>query len=305
MAQALVDLVFVVDLHVDEGDLVAEVTFDLLGDVHHRPADPALAKLGRREQQHHRLLAEDVGEVLVVHRVGRYARVDLGDVGDLVSGRRVDDRGLVTRLWNGAVVLADEAGGREQGSLVGAAVLDQRREGPLAGLVEGDLGDVDDVRGVGVVGGRLGPEGGLRREVLDAGGEGPDRRPLQVRTRGGVDRDLRVIDLIAGGGEDAEGEAVLAHVEDPGRGRNDRALRGRVRAENLLERLALGGGEVGGRRGRLGGALLAVGGAAAAARQRREQQREDQRGRGPHGAPSRHRASRPHSGHRSSAAVIG
>ena len=52
-------------------------------------------------------------------------------------------------------------------------------------------------------------------------------------------------DLLALDGEDAEGEAVLAHAQDRGGGRDDGALAARV-AEDLLEGLALGGGEVGG-----------------------------------------------------------
>ena len=67
-ADALVDAVVPVDLHVDELHVVAGAGLHLLGHVHHRPAHAALAELGRREQQHHGLLAEHVGEVVVVHR---------------------------------------------------------------------------------------------------------------------------------------------------------------------------------------------------------------------------------------------
>src|SRR3954451_16674015 len=49
--QALVGLVVLVDLLVDEGGLVAHLAADLLGDVDDRAADPALAERGRGEDQ--------------------------------------------------------------------------------------------------------------------------------------------------------------------------------------------------------------------------------------------------------------
>src|SRR3954471_16397852 len=76
--EALGDLVVVVDLHVDEVGLVAEIALDLLGDVDDRPADAALAEPRRCEHQHDRLLAERVGEVHLMEVGGsRVARVDL------------------------------------------------------------------------------------------------------------------------------------------------------------------------------------------------------------------------------------
>ena len=87
------------------------------------------------------------------------------------------------------------------------------RERPGAGLVEGDVGDVGDLGGARVVGGGLGPEGGLGGEVLDPRREGADRLAVHSPAGGGVDRDLGVGDLVVRGGEDAEGEAVGAEVE--------------------------------------------------------------------------------------------
>ena len=191
-------------------------------------------------------LPEHVLQVDVVHRAGRDPRVDLGDVGDLVGGRRRDRRCLVADVHR--VELADLAGSGNDGAGEAVALLDERGEGPGAGLVERHLGDVDGLARVGVGGRRAGDEGGLGLERLDPGRERADRGALDVLGRG-VDGDLGAGDLLALDREDAEGEAVLAHTEHAGRGRHDGALAGRV-AEDLLEALALRRGEVGRRRAR-------------------------------------------------------
>ena len=65
----------------------------LLGDVDDRTADAALAERRRRELQDHRAVrGKRVGEVDVVHVVGRHPRVDLLELAaDVLLGRRVDD----------------------------------------------------------------------------------------------------------------------------------------------------------------------------------------------------------------------
>ena len=92
-ARSVVDAVVVVDLLMDEGDLVAVLLLHLLGDVGDRAADAALAEGRGREEQDHRLLAQDVREVVAVHVVGRDPGVDLGDVGDLARGRACGSTG--------------------------------------------------------------------------------------------------------------------------------------------------------------------------------------------------------------------
>src|SRR5437868_8464246 len=100
---ALVRVVVVVDLHVDEGHALrlGHRVLDLLGDVRDGPAHPALAQQRRGEQQDDRLLADHVAEVHVVHVVVRRARVDRGDVAvhRLHRGSR-DQRGLLPRGGN-------------------------------------------------------------------------------------------------------------------------------------------------------------------------------------------------------------
>ena len=130
------------------------------------------------------------------------------------------DGGLLADLRHR--IVADRVRGGHQAVLVGAAVLDQGAEGPGAGLVERDVGDVGDLGGARIVGGGLGSEGGLGGQVLDPRREGADRGAVHPRAGSGVDRDLRVGDRIVAGGEDAEGEAVGAEVEarrPPGRRR--------------------------------------------------------------------------------------
>ena len=81
-------------------------------------------------------------------------------------------------------------------------------------------------------------------------GKGPTG--LALGAGGGVDGDLGVGHLLAGDGEEAEAEAVLPRGEDHAGGRGDELVGGLRRGEELVERLALGGGEVGCRRRRLG-----------------------------------------------------
>ena len=187
------------------------------------PQTPALAERGGRKEQDDRLLAQDVREVVAMHVVGRDAGVDLRDVGDLAGGQRLDRRRPLANLWHR--VVTDRIGRREQAVLEGAAGLDQGRELPGPGLVEGDVGDVGDLRGSRIVGGRLGLERGLGGEVLDPRREGADRLPVDAPARSRIQRDLGVGDLLAAGSEDAEGEPVGAQVEEARRGRHDGALR--------------------------------------------------------------------------------
>ena len=85
-------VVVLVELHVDEVGLVVELGLHLLGDVGHRAAHAALAQRGRGEQQRHRPPSvERVGEIDLVHGVGRDTGLDLIDVpADGLDRRRVD-----------------------------------------------------------------------------------------------------------------------------------------------------------------------------------------------------------------------
>ena len=67
-----------------------------------------------------------------------------------------------------ALELADR-GARQQRRDGFVALLDQRRDPPLAVAGEVDVGRVDDRRRVGIAGRRLGAEGGLGREAFDRG----------------------------------------------------------------------------------------------------------------------------------------
>ena len=80
LAEALVRIVVRVDLLMDEVDLVAVLRLELQRDVDHRAADARLAQLRRGEEQRDRLLADDVGEGLLVHVARRPPRVDRLDV---------------------------------------------------------------------------------------------------------------------------------------------------------------------------------------------------------------------------------
>ena len=72
---------------------------DLLGDVDDRAADAALAEGRRGEDEHDRFLADHVGEVDLVHLVGRDPGVDLRQVAaDVGGGRGVDHRRLLADL---------------------------------------------------------------------------------------------------------------------------------------------------------------------------------------------------------------
>ena len=118
-----------------------------------------------------------------------------------ITGRLVAGAGIVSR-WPTVDARATGPRGGSPPSWTSAT------RSPLAGLVEVDVGDVDDLGGIGIVGGVLGGESGLGLEALDAGRE----RALGLAAVGGrgVDRDLGVGDLRAVGGEDAEAEAVVA-----------------------------------------------------------------------------------------------
>jgi hypothetical protein len=224
---------------VDEGDVFSVIGLYLLRDIDHGTADAALAQLRGREQEDHRFLAQHVGEIMLVHRARGVAGVDLGEVAtDLVSGGSVDARGLVPGPRNFRE-LADDRAGHDR-CLEAVPVPRQRADSPLAILVELDLGDVDNTRGVWIVGRRLRLVGGIGLQAFHS------RRiralGLAARSVGDVDRDLRVGDLLAPGREDAEAEAVLSLVEDlDGRG-NDRTL-GVGLPQYLLEGAAVRGRE--------------------------------------------------------------
>ena len=176
-----------------------------------------------------------------MHVGGRDPGVDLGDVGDLVRGRGVHHRRLVAR--RGRVELAHLALGGQEAALEGVALLGQGAEAPGAWSVQGDLRDIGDLGRVGIVGGGLRPEGGLGGQVDDPRREGADRGPAQPGAGCGVDRHLRVVDLLATEGEHPEGKAVLALPEDARRRGDYRTLAGRGR-EDLLKCLPLRGGEL-------------------------------------------------------------
>jgi hypothetical protein len=213
-----------------------------------------------------------------VEGAGRHPGVDLGDVGDVRGGGGGDARGLVPGIRR--VELADQARGGQQAGRIGVALLEQRGERPFPGPVERHLGDVDHLGGVGIVGGAARAEGGLGAEAFDPRREGPQGAALEI-ARSGVDRHLGIGDRLPLDAEDAEGEAVLAGPQDPGRGRDHRSLAARD-AEDLLERAALGGGELRGGRGRAAGrgVLPPVVGSAAAQQGGAEGGQQDERERG-------------------------
>ena len=143
---------------------------------------------------------------------------------------------------------------------ISPSLLDHRQHPPLAGLIELQVGDVDGLRGVGIVGGVLRGERGLGLEALD-----PRRKRtlgLAVGTGRGVDRDLGVGDLLAVDGEDAEAEAVAALGQHLARRGDDEVVAWRRVGGELLERSALRRGKRGGlrcgRRGLVGGLVVAA-----------------------------------------------
>ena len=109
----------------------------LLGDVDDRSADAALAERGGGEEEDDGLLAENVGEVLGVHRRGRGAGVDVGDVADIVEGRRVDG-GRGVALGGDAGLAPDGDGGLEVGGGdVALVVADDGSDAVLARVERG------------------------------------------------------------------------------------------------------------------------------------------------------------------------
>ena len=172
----------------------------LLGDVDHRPADAALAELGRREQQHHGLLAEHVGEVVVVHRRRREPGVDRGDVAAHARlGRRVDARRRVPTAGIGissSSVLHHDPG---IGAVAATSFPPWRGDAEhlvAAGLVERDLGRVDRLGRVRVRTRSAGSgTAASRRATRSAPGTGPwpARRPPAPRTGDARVGDLRAV----------------------------------------------------------------------------------------------------------------
>ena len=111
----LADFVVDVDLLVDEVGLRFVLVGDLLGDVDDRAADAALAEGGGGEDEDDRLLAEDFGEVDLVHLVGRHAGVDLFQVvADVGGGQRLDLRRAFADLRHLGVFADDGEGTRRR-----------------------------------------------------------------------------------------------------------------------------------------------------------------------------------------------
>jgi hypothetical protein len=121
----------------------------------------------------------------------------------------VDAGSLLAGGGHGIIALGDHA--RQTDRLGVLAVADDRDQAPLAGSVEDDIGDVDDLRGVGVIGGGAGGERGVGLEAFDPSRERALGGPSAAG--GSVDRDLGVRDLVAIDGEDAEPEPVLPDGE--------------------------------------------------------------------------------------------
>ena len=179
------DFVVVVDLHVDEVGLALVLVRHLLGDVDHRPADPALAERRRREDEHDRFLAEDVGEVDLVHLVVGDAGVDLRQVAaDVGGGRRVDQRRLFADFRD--LVVPDDGSAPTRERFQPVLPLQHRHPHPGALAVEVDLRHHVDVLGlVGIfAGGAVGrlhfQRGFLRRQRPD---HRPAFRPWRSRAR--------------------------------------------------------------------------------------------------------------------------
>ena len=154
------------------------------------------------------------------------------------------------RLTDGRDVLgAAHLDRRDEGGRVSAALSEHRGEVPISLTVELDGGDIDDLCRVGIQFGRLRFVLGLDLEALDPSRERADcLAPVAGRR---VDRDLGVAHLLAGDGEDAEAEAVLAPLVDRGGGAHHQVgLLGAGGLENLCEGPAAGRGKVRGRRSR-------------------------------------------------------
>ena len=259
--------------------------FDLLGDVDHRAADPALAELGGREEEHDRFLADDVGVVDLVLRVRRDPGRDLGHVAaDVGGGGGVDQRRLLADLRD-LIVRADfDARKQRPGQL--APFPDQRRDLPLAVGGEVEVADVDGRRRTGLAAGRLRAEGRLGRDAFDPRREGTFGRGVEgfcaliaLWRLGEVEGDFGVGRLISVGAEDAERNAVRALVEDR-RGGGDDQLRGGRVFQHFGQRVAFGLWEVGLGRRRLAGRVAR--GArpatrAAAGEDQRSREQEEQR----------------------------
>ena len=150
-ARPLVQVVVLVELHVDEVDLVLELRLDLLGDVGDRAADAALAQRGRGEQQDGRAVAlERVGQIDLVHGVGRDAGLDLLDVAaDRLDRRRVDADRAIARPRHRAVTSHRHL--RDSGDQPPVQLRD-RRHHVAARARERNLRDVDRSRRVRVLG---------------------------------------------------------------------------------------------------------------------------------------------------------
>ena len=184
---------------------------------------------------------------------GGWARVDRGQV---AARRRLgvglDLRRHLTDVGDAVLCLGDDLDLARRGHRLRAVVRD-REDRVVAGLLERDLGGVDG-------GERVAFRGGLLRAVAPLGDEHVGRRregAERLRTRGGrdVERGLAVDEagLVV---DDAERDAVLAGGEDRGRHPELGARRAGL-VGDLLQRAAAGGGEVRGGHGLRGADLLA------------------------------------------------
>ena len=221
-AEALVDVVVAVDLHVDELRLVSVLGLELLGHVDHGPADPALAQARGGEHEHHRLLAHDVGEVLLVHGRRGHAGVDRLDVAAGVGlGRSIDHGRLVANGRQSGLAADRELRQRRGGSHQPAVEARHPEQVVRPRLVERDVRHVDGLRGVRVGGGGLALELRLDLERLVA--RHVRALGLPPAPRSDVDRRGGVGDLGPRRGEEPEAEPVFADGELRDRRREHRA----------------------------------------------------------------------------------
>ena len=119
-------------------------------------------------------------------------------------------------------------------------------------MLEGDVGDVDDLR-VGL-GRGLRDELWLGRKAFDPGREGTER--FAVGAVGGVDGDVGVRDLGATDVEQADAEPLVPGLEHGARGRRHDLLRGPDLGDEVVQG-SLRLGERGGR-GRVDGRVARV-----------------------------------------------
>jgi hypothetical protein len=195
----------------DEGHPVCPV-LDLLGDIDHGPADVASTERRGREQQHDRLPAERLGEVNPVHVVRGVPGIDPREVAvDVGDGWGMDRRRGTAHGRDVRRAAHLDGGGNGRGA-VRVVLAEQGDHAPGAVVREVNVGDVEELRGIGVA---------LRRPRLEPGSHAKALEPRRKRPQGfaalgrrRVEGDGRIWNLLAANGEDPEPEPVVTPLID-------------------------------------------------------------------------------------------